>query len=242
MKITQIQHPAKKNNDNLKNQDADDEEDPDIASGILKNEDDENKKSKKNDDKILKSEIVINNNKLNHIKIILDKYKVTSPSLLTDVKRLDVVKFSSELLLNLDLSLKYNDRLFKGKTIRFSETLSYDNDVKLKARVIALDKNGYLFEDSNYFEVEKIHLDEYTNLTTLRNSRVLLYWREVEISEFVVKRLLTLGLWFLINIITKAELIFYIQQAINNNSYNISIKYVENTYVIIGIEGPIFSY
>lgn len=188
----------------------------------------------------MKEEAILLKNSVTNLGEVLNKYTLGNPRFQLDVKKISVVKFSNELLMNLNLNFRFNDNLFRKMTKTFDETLSYNNVQKEIMRTIVTRKGAFLFEDSNFFEVDKVNLSEYTKLTTLRNSRVLLYWRNLELDNEVIKKIITLGLCFLLEIITYAELYFYISQFIERGSYEITIKYVKNSYVLIGIESPIF--
>lgn len=167
---------------------------------------------------------------------------ILSPGFQLNGEKLKIVKFTSDLLINLDLMVKFDFLKVVPSFYNFDETLSYDQSKREVFRKIVLNKGGYLLEDSNFFEVDQSRLSPETKLTTIRNSRVSLFWRGVELTEVNVKRILTLGLAFLLGIISQAELVLEIKQEIKNDNYLISIKIEKNTYVRIGIETPVFSY
>lgn len=171
-----------------------------------------------------------------------DSLTIFSPKFQLNGEKLEIVKFSSDLLLNLDLTFKFDHLKVIPSIYIFDETLSYDNRIREKLKNIIIHKGGYLLEDSNFFSVEKYQLSDYTNLTTLRNSRVSLFWRGVELTEVNIKRILSMGLAFLLGVISQAELVFEIKQEIKNDNYSINIKFEKNRYIRIGIEAPVFSY
>lgn len=160
-----------------------------------------------------------------------------------NVDRLKIVKYSDEFLLNLNLSLTYKNVLMVTSFKEFDETLSYSFEAKEKAKQLILNRGAYFHEDSNYFDViDEKHISKGTNITMLRNSRVTLFWRNVELSDSQKKRILSLGLSYMIGIISYAELYYCIQKTLQKGSYNISVRTVPKTFVLIGVEREIFSF
>lgn len=163
------------------------------------------------------------------------------PGFNINVETIDVVKFSSELLQNLNLLLNYRTKVYIVRnTYKFDETLSYNENQKKKFKRLVTEQDGYLENESNYFTVKKEFLSRNTKTVTLRNSRVILFWRKLELKDNEVKRILSLGLSFLIGSITLAELYFYVRRIVPKGIYEVSIRYKKNSYVLIGIEKPIF--
>lgn len=181
-------------------------------------------------------------NKLNDdLKQILLSVDIV-PRFNLNVEEIKIVKFSSQLLENLNLILNYKRMLSMSRTTKeFDETLSYKRDMKQVFKKLVTKQDGYLDNESNYFYVDKQFLTKGTKTVSLRNTRVILFWRKIDIEDKVVKRILTLGLLFLIGEISIAELTFMIKKLIPNNTFEVSIKYKKNTYLLIGIEKPIFS-
>lgn len=158
-----------------------------------------------------------------------------------DVKTKQVVKFSSELVQNLKLLVSYK-QYFQTRERLFDETLTYIQDEGSLFRDLVLKKKGYLSDTSDYYEVDSSLLSTNTKTTTLRNTRVILFWRSLELKKYTIKRILTLGLLFLIGKISMAELIFYVKLELPEGSYEVKILQKDKTYVVIGIEKPIFSF
>lgn len=160
-----------------------------------------------------------------------------------DVDKLKIVKYSNEFLLNLNLSLTYKNVLMITSFKEFDETLSYSYEAKEKAKQLILNRGAYFHDDSNYFDVvDKENVSEGTNISLIRNSRVTLFWRNVELSDNQKKRILSLGLSYMIGVISYAELYYCIQRALPKGSYNISVRTVPKTFVLIGVEKEVFSF
>jgi hypothetical protein len=150
-----------------------------------------------------------------------------------------LINVINEFALGLDLKLHTNG-LFK-KVHEFDMTLFSDNRSMEKFHKLVFNNNGVLEEESNYFWIydEKLSYDG-SKACTLRNTRVILYWRGLELDEHNVKRILTLGLDFLIFGFTKEELIFKIRTMIPTGTYDVAVKYNRKSYCLITIEQPLF--
>jgi len=155
---------------------------------------------------------------------------------------LKVAKFLDELIINLRLDIRARGLFNQWKDYTFDETISYDPESRLKFRDLLVDKEGYFSDVGNYFYLDNTILDEYTKLATLRNSRVSVYWREISLTDEQIDRIITLGFGWLIDVITKAELVVLINQVIKNSTYEIKALRKPMVYVMIGIEGPIFKF
>lgn len=152
----------------------------------------------------------------------------------------DVVEFSSQLLLNLDLTVNI-DGLLRDRSVKFDQKISYATKEANRFKNLIYNKNGYLNEESNFFELDKKDLIENSNSVILRNSRIVLFWRGLNLSNIDVKKIISLGLTFMLDLISEAELYYKIRSIIPKGIYEISVKHERNSYVIIGIEEPIFS-
>lgn len=177
---------------------------------------------------------------------ILDEYLTlykTEPRYNLDTDKMKVVKFSSDLLRSLQLILNY--KILGGLTRKnheFDITLSFDLDLKEKFKHLVTKQDGYLNEGDNYIDVDKRLLTENTKVTILNNSRVILFWRGVKLNEYTIRRILTLGLSYLIGALTRAELYYYIRQVIPKGTYQVTVRHRENAFVLIGVEEPIFKF
>lgn len=191
---------------------------------------------------VLVKEIILNSKNILRLSNAV-KNGNSYPQFELDVDRLKIVKYSEEFLLNLNLSLTYKNVLMITSFKEFDETLSYSSEAKEKAKQLILNRGAYFHEDSNYFDViDEKHISKGTNISMLRNSRVTLFWRNVELSDSQKKRILSLGLSYMIGIISYAELYYCIQRTLQNGSYNISVRTVPKTFVLIGVEREIFSF
>lgn len=167
----------------------------------------------------------------------------TYPRFNLDIDKMQVVKFSSELVMNLDLQLTSSRILGGEKTTIFSNDLTFNEGQKKVFKSLVLNRKGYLSEESNYFQVGDKYISEDAHATTLRNTRVILYWHSTaNLSDIQVKRILTLGLTFLIGEISRAELIVEIQKELPNGKFDLDLKYEKNRFVFISIKEPIFTF
>lgn len=158
-----------------------------------------------------------------------------------DVENKQAVKFSSDLVKDLKLIINYRE-FFKSKEKQFDETLTYVQDDSSLFKTLVLKKKGYLSDKSDFNVIDSSMLTTKTKATTLRNTRVILFWRSLELKEYTISRILTLGLLFLIGNISLAELVFYIKLELPEGDFEVKIIQQKNNYVVIGIEKPIFSF
>lgn len=187
-------------------------------------------------------EIILNSENILRLSRLVNSVS-TCPKFELDINNLKIVKYSSEFLLNLNLSLTYKNVLMVTSYKEFDETLSYSYEAKEKAKQLILNRGGYFHDDSNFFEVEdEKRISKGTNIMMIRNSRVTLFWRNVILSYDQKKRILSLGLGYMIGIISYAELYYCIQRALPKGSYNVSVKTIPKTFVLIGVEGELFSF
>lgn len=156
-----------------------------------------------------------------------------------DVASMSVVKFRTDLLKNLSLQLRGNF-LLGQKDKSFSEELLNDSGQQSQFREYVMKHGGYLVNESNYFQIDPKRLSEMSKATMLINSRVLLFWRGITLGELAVKKILTAGLGFLVGSISYAELLVIVQSHVPKGTFEVSVKYQTNAYVLIGIEAPVF--
>lgn len=174
------------------------------------------------------------------VDIINSLSKSELPRFELNVDNKKVVKFSTDLVYGLDLELSYK-KLIGRTTLTFDENVTYDKDESSKFRNLITIKDGYLSKDENFFEVDSSKLSKNTKVTTLVNTRVILFWRNVRLEDTVKKRIISLGLLYLMRKISKAELLFYIREILPSGSLEVTIRYKVNTYVLIGVESPLFN-
>lgn len=177
-----------------------------------------------------------------NIEMVMSHVHIDAPGFNLDIDKMDVVKYSEQLLGNLDLMITYRNMLGMFTEKVFDEAIASNPRLKKSFRRKILHGDGYLTDQSNYFDVDSKFLDEYSKMSTFRNSRVLLIWRGVDLKSSQIKRILTLGLGFLIEAISKAELIFAVKQILPLGDFNVKVMYVRKSYVFIGIEGQVFSF
>jgi hypothetical protein len=152
-----------------------------------------------------------------------------------------VIRMPTDFLVSLDLTISCSN-LFGERKFEFDETVSYVQEEKDKFKELVFDRDGYLTEDHNYFKVPGEDLSFDRNAITLKNQRVIVFWRNINLTERVTKQIVTLGFAYLLNIVNDAELVFRIRQMLPLGVHGVSVKSIPNTYVIIGIEPPIFSF
>jgi hypothetical protein len=160
-----------------------------------------------------------------------------------DLDRKKVVKFAEELVLGLDLTIQSSSKVgFLSKTKKFAQDITYNTERGNDFRNQVISNKGYLFNEKNYFFVDDRYTMRKSNVVTLTNSRVILFWRGVKLDDDAVKRIITLGLGYLIKTLTYAELYYNISKIIPDGDFNVSIRSKENTYVLIGVEKHPFLY
>lgn len=160
-----------------------------------------------------------------------------------DLEGKKMAEFVDELVLGLDLTIQSSGKMrFLTKTCRFAQNIAYDTKSGNAFRNEIISNKGYLYNEKNYFFVDDKYTTNGSNVVTLINSRVILFWRGVDLDETAVKRILTLGLSYLIKTLTYAELYFNISEIIPNGDFDVSIRSKDNTFVLIGVERHPFLY
>lgn len=157
-----------------------------------------------------------------------------------DLNDMSIIRMPTDFLVALDLTIQYSN-LIGRKDQKFEETIGYLEEDRTKFKDLVYNRDGRLKEDSNYFNIPNQDLSFDRNAITLKNQRVIVFWRNIFLSEKVARQIVTLGLAYLLNIISDAELIFKIRNLLPFGVHEISVKSVPNTYVLIGIEPPMFS-
>jgi hypothetical protein len=155
-----------------------------------------------------------------------------------DTSKMKLIKFTSDFLLNLDLNLVYKKKLVKTQSkIKFDETLGYDEDSLNKFRQLLLYQEAYFSSDLNVFKPLSEHFAAATN-----NARVMILWRDINLTEENIKRILTLGISLLCNFISKAEFLVAIRNIKSIvSTVEVHLEYKERRYIIIKIRSPIFN-
>jgi hypothetical protein len=155
-----------------------------------------------------------------------------------------MVRFKSDLLLNLDLTFTSKSGIFRQqKNNLFDQDLSFNAIEKTRLNKVLLVEKGYLSNFDNFLTVNPEQLSYPTKSVTLRNSRVILFWRNVDIDFLSIQRIISLGLGVLMGAISKDECAFYTKQIVENRNIEVAItvKHREDTFVLIGLEGPLFT-
>lgn len=177
---------------------------------------------------------------LKHIREITHDDNIPRFSL--DVGKLGLVPNIENIFANLNLNLSYRNILGRRSTLDFPKDFLYNKKLLKKFKTALLYRDGYLEEDSNYFDVDESHFRVGTQCSMLRNSRVILYWRNVNISGTAIRRSLSAGLLLLAGKLERSQLASAIRSELPNGQFEVSINYVPNSYVLIGIEAPVFRY
>jgi hypothetical protein len=155
----------------------------------------------------------------------------------------EMVKFVKDLVFGLDLTVKSAGRVgFNDRTRQFAESITYDVKEGNAFRNEIYENKGYLYDEGNYFWVDDKFTTPNTKVVTLRNSRVILFWRGFDFGELNIKRIISLGFCFLIRTITEAELYNEISKIIPKGDLSVSVKHKRDAYVLIGIEKHPFLY
>lgn len=174
---------------------------------------------------------------------LIEKLKEIFPEFLSDPENLGVIRSNYDLLTNLVLRVKYTRLMIWDKIYSFDENLANDKDTRLKFRDLILNKRGYFEHDSNYFELRKAKKPKGTSIQCIKNLRVTLFWSNIILDEIQIKRILTLGLAFLMEEISEAELIFHVNEIIKvRGKYDIFLNSKEKVFVRIGIRLPLFTF
>jgi hypothetical protein len=160
-----------------------------------------------------------------------------------DLEGKKMAEFVDELVLGLDLTIQSSGKVrFLTKTSKFAHNIAYDTKSGNAFRNEIISNKGYLYSDKNYFFVDDKYTTDGSKVVTLINSRVILFWRGVDLEKTAIKRILTLGLSYLIKKLTYAELYFNISEIIPNGDFDVSIRSKDNTFVLIGVERHPFLY
>jgi hypothetical protein len=177
---------------------------------------------------------IINKVKENEFATAIDLNEINP---LQDYDNMKVIKFVSDFLQSLDLELKYK-RLFREQTISFDETLGYDKVVIDKFKKLVLEKDAYFTSNVNFLPIDSVY-----SAVSLRNARVTLCWRDIYLNDSDIKRILTLGIAYLSNFITKAEMLFHIRRITSQlGLFELGISERKSTYLVIRIRSPVFTY
>lgn len=171
-----------------------------------------------------------------------NKYDITVPRMQLDLGKLDVIRVPSELLISMRLNVRFKIRLNLSRTKTFDTTLVRDPEKLFEFLNLVTKQEGYLLDEGNYYWIDEKRLSENSQSTGLINSRVFLLWRNCNLDDFQVKRILTLGLCLLMNKIDESELVFYMKDVVKENTLNVKIEHKPNKYVLISVEAPIFSF
>jgi hypothetical protein len=165
-----------------------------------------------------------------------------SPRFNLNFLKLEEIPESDLLLSNLDLVLSYRGIANIRSTVKFDKDFVYNGDKVRRFKRLIFKRDGYLNDEINYFELRDDNFSEYTKCIMLRNSRVILFGRNVEIEHSVRQRILSAGVLLLIGELSRDELASYIKSKLPNGQFEVSIKYEHNTYVLIGIESPLLKF
>lgn len=126
-----------------------------------------------------------------------------------------------------------------SKYISFDENFLYDIDESEKFRNLVMEKKAYLHDDSNFFDIPDALMSNSRRATGMKEARVILFWRNCNLSEMKRKWILTLGFLFLTDQISQAELVTSIDKVLPKGTFEVNIRSEPNNYVRIGIEPPI---
>lgn len=156
-----------------------------------------------------------------------------------NLENMPLIKFSVDLLRNIDLTIKRDRLLGMSSDIMFDDSIAYIDFEKQKFRKVILNKKSYFTNDNNFFEIRSDKIDASRTAYTLRNSRVVIFWRDYNMNDYTLKRLFTLGTSHLVGIISLAEMSIEIGKVIKGR-FEVSVQSQTNRFVLIGIEPPLF--
>jgi hypothetical protein len=193
----------------------------------------------------LKSDVLLNlyaskNKDSQDLEEVLNINNIPTLTINTDLIKQTIFIF--DLIFGLNMNLRFDRSFFPSDFIDFDYSVIYSEDVKDRFIDLIKNRKAYLHEDSNYFEVDESKISEGTLVRTLINSRVVLFWRDVSLSEVTIKRIMTLGLAFLIKGLSVSELVFYVKEVLPYGEFSVSVVHHESNYVVIGVENPLFKF
>lgn len=187
--------------------------------------------------------VVLNTVKdLNEFQYALEQ-DLLKPGYDFDFTNYKVAKFSSDLLMNLDLTLtKYGTLFGKGKKVVVDDSITYNIDEKQRFRNMILKENYYFSSSSNIRYIPRDILDEYTQAICLRNSRVTLSWRNVDILMIDQLKIVTFSIALLVGSINEAEFLILIKDAVPYYQYKIRVSNHLRKFVHVHIENDLFTF
>lgn len=144
--------------------------------------------------------------------------------------------FSPDLFKDLNLTLRWKG-WFRNREVKLDESLFYDSEMRNVMESLIIQKAGYFPSESNYIFLPygKKPLKQDDSFCMMVGTRVTLVWNGVAISDNKVKRILSLGFTYVLDIISKAQLIHSIALDVNCYEFQISVIGVKKQYVNIEI-------
>lgn len=176
------------------------------------------------------------------VNSVKEEFETLPPEFNFKIEDMNIVKFTVELLTNLDMTTVSKSFINNRQITNFDDAVGFDEAEKNKFRNVVLYKDGYLLEESNYFRLNKDILTQGSDACTLRNQRVILYWRGIQLKDKHIRRILTMGLSLLIGAISEAELYTEVYKIIPRGTFEVFLRHSKKTFVLIRIEEPIFSF
>jgi hypothetical protein len=177
---------------------------------------------------------------LQHIKAI--SFDTSIPRFHLNLDDIGIVQNIDGIYANLDLTINYRTILNRRSQRSFEKDF-ISREVGLKRfKTAIIHRDGYFHEESNYFYVDESNFNAGTKCTMLRNNRIILYWRNVILPNETVKRILTAGLLVLAGKLTQTELVSLVRDGLPSGQFEVSVNHNPNSYVLIGIEAPVFRY
>lgn len=178
---------------------------------------------------------------LNQFEFALAK-DLVKPGFTYDFESFKVAKFSSDLLINLDLTLTRYGLFGNGKNVIVDDSITYNADEAQRFRKMILHQGYYFSDTSNIEAIPANILSEHTKAVSLRNARVTLSWYNIDLLLVDQKKLMTYGIALLIGSITQAEFLMKVKETVPYYQYKLRVKTHLNKFVHIHIEEELFSF
>lgn len=192
--------------------------------------------------KYFKGEIEVLLNENFDEQFLFNKIK-RSQGINLNVQSMEKVIAVSDLVKNLDLKVEFLIPLNTIFDENFENDITYNFIEKERFRKYIMNYRGRLKQAKNYVKLNDEFSAKYYETVILSNSRVLLQWKGVNLSSVCQERILSLGLLYLIDAITKAELVYNISLELPKNvQLEILTRKEQNRYVLISISDPVFSF
>lgn len=180
------------------------------------------------------------------IQLLIDENAIkldqlSFPDLSFELEKLSVAKFIDDVFRNIDLTLTYRNIIGLWDSKVFDTSISHNSEEKEEFIKMIMEKKGFMSNDNNYIFIDPSQLSASRTGVSSRNARVVLIWSGVRLDRDKQRRIISLGFLYLSKYITKADLLFQINNILPFGDFVVNLKYEASKYVVIAIETPLFS-